>query len=929
MGKNVWMILFIGFTSTTFAQRMGVTGQVLDSTGNTLPYATVMLLSSKDSSLVNFGTTNNDGFFEIKNVSRSEHILKITFVGYKTHSTILTPAVNSDVVDLGKIQMEVALTRLDELVVQAEKPPVVVKHDTIEFNASSFKTNPNANVEELLKKLPGVEVDNDGTIRSQGEEVRGVTVDGKTFFGSDPKVATRNLPADAIDKVQVFDKKSVQAVFSGIDDGQRQKTINLELKEEKRNGAFGNIQGGGGTDDRYQAKANINRFKKGQQLSFLGMANNVNDQGFSIDEYMSFSGGAQQMMRGGQIRLEFNGNNQNGIPLNFGGRNTGLMTNYAGGFNFNNEFGKKTELNASYFYNHLDHDLSQVTQRLNILPAGDVRFNQTSRQLNSNSNHRVNTTLEHKLDSMNSLKWTSSVNYSDVVADQKTLSETLNPAGEISNISRGVTTSSGNAFNVNTALLWRHKFARKGRTLSTNIQINASENDREGSQNADNTFYGDEPVTQEVNQSNNQRTTNLNYSGTISYTEPLGKRKYLEGNYTFRQNLNDVNKEVYDVVSEEQILNPQLSNKYKSDYQYHRAGVNFRMNRPNYNLTIGSSVQQTYLEGELELIGRPISKSYQNILPAARFNYDFSNTKHLRFDYETSVQEPSIQELQPVIDNSDQLNWYVGNPALRPAYMHSGRLNFTTFDPATFINFFAFIDATYTQNAIVTSQTFTEENVRVSAPVNVDHGIRVSGDATFGFPIQKIGSRFSLSANLVRENGVNVIEGDETNIAQQTLGGRARYEYAYKEIFNASLSANISRQSAEYELSEAADQLFFTKTFIAEANLSFLKNCQLTSSLEYLMYEYRGSGYKQSIPLVNISFSRFLLKAKSGELRFSVNNLLDKNIGISQTADVNYVERITANSLGRYYMVSFIYALNKQLNPMGGRPGGNMIRIMR
>ncbi|HEY3403291.1 MAG TPA: outer membrane beta-barrel protein [Ohtaekwangia sp.] len=929
MRKFLLLLFFgLGIHSVLLAQKMSIKGQVLDSASTALPYATVMLLNPNDSSLVNFGTTNTTGLFEIRNMNRADYILKITFVGYKTYSAIISSVGDTDA-DLGIIKMEVALTRLDELVIEAERAPVVVRHDTIEFNAGSFKTNPNATVEDLLKKLPGVEVDNDGTIRAQGEQVRGVTVDGKNFFGSDPKVATRNLPADAVDKVQVFDKKSDQAVFSGIEDGQRQKTINLELKEEKRNGAFGNIQGGIGTDERYQAKANINRFKKGQQLSFLGMANNINDQGFSIDDYMSFTGGSQQMMRGGQVRLEFNANNQSGIPLNFGGRNNGLMKNYAGGVNFNNEFSKKTELNASYFYNHLDHDLSQNTQRLNILPEGDIRFNQDSHQLNSNSNHRLSTTLDHKIDSLNSLKWTSALTYNETQQNQKSFSETFNPEGDLSNESSGNTTSLGSALNLNTSLLWRHKFGKKGRNLSATVQLTVNDQSREGTQGATNTFYGDQTETQYINQVNSQSTENIMYSGMVSYTEPLGKRKYLEGNYTFRQNLNTVDKQVFDVVNEDEIFNQLLSNKYNSDYQYHRAGLNFRMNRPKYNLTIGSSLQQTYLEGELELIDQPVSKSYQNILPAAHFNYDFSNTRHLRFDYETSVQEPSIQELQPVIDNSDQLNWYVGNPGLRPAYEHNGRVNFTTFDPATFINFFAFLEASYTRDAIVTSQSYTADNVRLSMPVNVDQSTRISGDATFGFPIQKIGSRLSFSVSITRENGLNVIEGEEAGIIQQTLGARSRYEFRYKEVFNASLSAIVNRQSTEYEISDQGNQLFFNKTLNAEVSLSFLKNYQLTSSLEYLMYDDKKNNYDQTIPLANISFSRFLLKAKSGELRVSVNNLLDKSLGISQSADVNFVERVTANSLGRYYMVSFIYALNRQLNPMGMRPGGNMIRIMR
>jgi len=903
----------------------------MDTTSTVLPSATVMLLNPKDSSLVNFGATNAQGIFEIKGVSRTPHILKITFVGYKTYSGVVSPPENGDVLDLGQLKMEVALTKLDELVIEAKKAPVVIKKDTIEFNAGSFKVNPNATVEDLLKKLPGVEVDNDGTIRSQGEQVRRVTVDGKNFFGNDPKLATRNLPADAIDKVQMFDKKSDQAVFSGIEDGQREKTINLELKEEKRKGMFGNLQGGVGTDDRYSAKLNLNRFRKGQQLSILGMGNNINEQGFSIEEYMTFTGGAQQMMRGGQMRFELNGNNSNGIPLNFGGRNNGLMNNYAGGANFNQEFGKKTELNASYFYNFLDHDLSQNTERVNYLPNGDLKFNQQSHQLNTNANHRVNTTLEHKLDSMNSLKWTTNFSYNETDTDQKTHSENFDPNGTLLNESDGHTTAFGNAINLNTSLLWRHRFARKGRTLAVTGQFMLNDAEREGSQDAVNTFYDDVTETNNVLQVNDQSTQNLTYSGTVSYTEPLGKRKYLEANYTFRQNLNDVDRQVFDVVNEDQTFNPQLSNQYTSDYQYHRAGMNFRMNRSKYNLSVGSSIQQTYLEGDLRLLNQDISKSYQNFLPTARFNYDFSNTRHVSLEYETSVQEPTVQELQPVIDNSDQLNWYVGNPNLRPAYAHNGRLNFTTFDPMTFISFFAFLEATYTTNSIVTSQSYTEDQIRLSMPVNVDHNMRLMGDASFGFPIQKIGSRISISANVVRQNGVNVVEGTESDIAQNTLGARLRYEYRYKEIFDASLMANVRRQATAYEFNEQADQLFFNKTFSAEANLTFLKNYQFSSNLEYLIYESKTYNYKQSIPLLNLSVSRFLLKAKSGELRFSVNNLLDKNLGISQNANVNYFERVTANSLGRYYMVTFIYALNKQLNPMGGgrRGGGMMIKMIR
>jgi hypothetical protein len=289
MKKIIFALLLI--SQAALAQKISIKGQVLDGDDNPLPSATVILLNPADSSLVNFGASKADGSFELKNVNRGEYMLRVTFVGHKTFSYRVSPAADQAVVDIGIAKMEEAKTELDEVVVQAEKAPVVIKGDTIEFNATSFKTNQNDNVEELLKKLPGVEVENDGTIKAQGEEVKKVTVDGREFFGRDPKLATRNLPADAVEKVQVFDKKSDQAEFTGIDDGQREKTINLELKEEKRNGVFGSLMGGYGTDNRYTGKASLNRFKKGQQLSFIGQGNNINEQGFSIGDYLNYSGG--------------------------------------------------------------------------------------------------------------------------------------------------------------------------------------------------------------------------------------------------------------------------------------------------------------------------------------------------------------------------------------------------------------------------------------------------------------------------------------------------------------------------------------------------------------------------------------------------------------------------------------------------------------
>jgi len=401
-----------------YAQKITVKGRLIDSSNAALPQATIMFLNPKDSSLVNFGSSNKEGFFEVKNLNRANYIFKVTYVGHAPLMIAISPKPEELIIDLGVQKMEPASTMLGEVEIKGERAPVTIKKDTIEFNAGSFKTQPNAMAEDLIKKLPGMEVDNDGTIRAQGEQVQRVTVDGKEFFGRDPKLATRNLPADAVDKVQVFDKKSDQAVFTGIDDGQREKTINLELKEEKRKGMFGNATGGYGTEDRFTGKLSLNRFAKGQQLSIVGTANNINEQGFSIDDYMTFTGGAQQFAAGGggarTITIQGGGGGNSGGMQLGGGQTNGLMSTYGGGINFNKDFSTKTKLSANYFINYLEHDIIQKTERENFNTNNFKYYNELSSQNSTNLNHRINLTLDHEIDSANSFKWTNGLTFSDI-----------------------------------------------------------------------------------------------------------------------------------------------------------------------------------------------------------------------------------------------------------------------------------------------------------------------------------------------------------------------------------------------------------------------------------------------------------------------------------------------------------------------------------
>ena len=931
--KTTTIFLFFLFLTTNLAaqsNRWSVSGIIQDPTGKPLPSATITLLDPNDSTLVTFGVSNPSGNFEIKNLRENELLLQISFVGFSQVSQIIKRPESMPSLSLGLIKMNENTAELDMVTVE-DIAPVTIKKDTIEYNAMAFKTQPNANVEDLLKRLPGVEVDADGNIKAQGEKVQRIFVDGKEFFGNDPKMASKNLLAEAISKIQIYDRKSDQAAFTGIDDGKREKTINLSLKEDHKKGYFGTLNGGAGTDNRYALKGNVNKFTEKQQISFLGMANNTNEQGFSIDDYINFNGGIQSFASGGQVRIVIGGNSPSSIPINTGQRMNGIMNSAALGTNINQEFSKKTKLTGSYFFNRLDHNIVQNTNRLNFFPTGDFNFNEQSKQDNLNANHKLNLILDHKIDTLNSFRSSTNANYTETNRVMNSLTENTDLEENMLNRGERTNLTNGNSFQLNTDFLFRHRFNKPGRSWSANLNLGVSDNQYQGDLYAKNEFFTGVPETEIIEQLQLQENTAINYGGNFSYTEPLGGRKYLEIVYNFRQNHNDVNREVFDKEEESLIFNTALSNKFNSLYTYHRPGINVSMNRNKYNLVAGVAMQATRLNGELLLYNETIRNSFENFLPSLRFNYSFSNSKNLGFDYGTSVTEPTIEQLQPVINNSDPLNIYVGNPALKPAFLHNIRLNYNSFDMGRLVNFFGMVNVNYTENAIVNSQSIDERQVRTIMPVNVKDNLMLNSNFNLGFPIKPLNSRFSIGPNLMYQKGLNLINEMQDVIKISNFGGNIRYDYNWEEYVNIGLSANLSRQRTGYDFNPEQNQLFFNQNYNAEANVNFLKNYTITGNFNYLLYKSETTDFRESIPIFNLSLSRFVLKNQKGEIKLSGQNLLNQNVGVSQRADVNFIEQTVTNNLGRIIMLSFTYKLNNKMNPMNNmpRPGGGGVRMIR
>ncbi len=406
--RNIYLLLLIFFHgSGLMGQPPGTVKGIAIHALSKQPIsaATVSLLEKKDSSLISFSMTDDAGRFEFKNVRNGEYRLLITHINFHNAGNFFSVNAENRNIDLGSIGMTDKSKMLAEVVVESESPPLTIINDTIQYNAGSFKTAPNANVEQLLKKLPGVKVDKDGTIKAQGEKVNKVLVDGKEFFGSDPKIATKNLPADAVDKVQVYDRQSDQAQLTGFDDGNYEKTINLKLKKDRKKGMFGKVSAGAGNKDRYEGKFNMNSFKGARQFSAIGMGNNTNAEGFSFMDILNFTGELGRMQRngGGDININFSGDDA--AAFGMGDRNSGMRTAWAGGVNYNNIIGNKMDLQSSYFYNRFNPNTESRLERQYFLPDSSYFYDQNSFADNLNNNHRLNLNVLYQIDSMNSIRY--------------------------------------------------------------------------------------------------------------------------------------------------------------------------------------------------------------------------------------------------------------------------------------------------------------------------------------------------------------------------------------------------------------------------------------------------------------------------------------------------------------------------------------------
>lgn len=926
------LFYLLSVSTLIFAQaptRVTIKGIVQDTNSTTMSGATVMLLQPKDSALVNFARANDKGAFEFKNVKNANYLLKISFVGFLPYQLKISVA-NNEVTDLGAIKIKPISQELLEVVVKTAKAPLSIKGDTIEYNAASFKVPPGSSVEDLLRRLPGIEVDASGNIKAQGKDVKKVLVDGKTFFGDDPKAATKNLGAETISKVQVFNGKSEQATLTGVDDGKKEKTINLELKDEFKKGSFGKITGAVGTESRNAFRGNYNRFNKKEQFSILGYTNNINETGVNWSDYGEFKGNNSFNQNdngdfgfGGGGRYYFM--DGGGILDNFDGK--GFTKNFGSGVNYNYTF-KKTKLSTSYFYNQTKLNLDQYESRKTFLENSSFNTSDTSNTSSFRGNHSVAARFEQMLDSSNTLITKANLSFSNsntTLAQSQRFFNENNALQNASNIGNG---SDLNAFNLSGTAIFRHKFKKKGRSFASSLAFSRASTDGTDNLKSLTKFFAAQNVNDQIKaigQLNQNANTNSFIKGGLYFLEPLSKKIYWESFYNFNSSKQDVGRDAFNSLLENKRMDS-LSTFYKNTITYNRIGSSVRYSHSGINISAGLAALRYDLNGKLypkkdAALNSEITKTFEAITPNLSTSIEFKNNAYLGFNYNLNVEAPSISDLQPVVNNNNPFYITSGNQNLLPTKSHEIGLDFYKFDPATFANISLWTSYNYYLSQIVYNQTIDANFVTRTQPVNIEGGKRINVGLYTSFPIIKTKLTVNMNGSVNNTSNPTFINGVKNETNNQGYSVNLGFSLTPSDKLLMNFSSRLGFNTIKYSIEEGQNQDIKTKGLDASIKWNFAKKTFFETNLDYNSYRNDRFNFNQEIPILNCSVRRLVMKDNKLEIRLAAFDVFNKRQSITQRGYQNYVTNQTALTLARYFMLSLTYNVKGHVDKLKKNEG--------
>lgn len=912
---------FLGAVS--FAQTGIIKGTVTDGADNKpVTGATVSLLLQVDSSVVRTGLTDSVGGFAFSNLAADSFIVQISTIGYQEYLSFITLRNNER--DLGAIGISRQGKDLAVVTIVAKASAVTQKGDTSQYSASQYKVNPDATTEDLIKKMPGITVDKDGTVTAQGEQVKKVTIDGKDFFGDDASAALKNLPSEVVDKIQVFDKLSDQAQLTGFDDGNSTKAINIVTKTGVKNGQFGRLYAGYGTDNRYNAGGNVSFFKGNRRLSFVGNFNNINQQNFGSQDLLGVTSSGNNNRGGGGQR---GGGRGGGATDNFTvGQASGISKTNAIGINYSDQWGKKITVAGSYFFNNSTNNNESL---INTETLGDIKqfSTQNGNSVTKNFNHRINLRLEYKIDSSNSIFIIPSINFQNNRSSALSSLFTYQGQGDSVNNSLANSSNDRSGYNIRNNILYRHSFAKKGRTLSFGFNTTYTKNDGESTIDAKYRFYDSLGVFSNdstQNQFTDNATNGYTIGGNIAYTEPIGKKSQLQINYSpsVQKNKADQQTFLFD-NGKYSLFDSTLSNKFDNTITTNNAGISYRYSPSrDEQLSFGVNFQNSKLESQrIFPTTSSVDQSFTNFLPNAMWRKKLSNYSNIRIFYRASTNYPSVNQLQDVVNLSNPFSVSSGNPDLKQSYTHflAGRYTYTNSKTSRsfFANIFLQTAADYISNAtyIASVDSTIQQGIvlkqgsQLTKPVNLDGYKTLRTFFTYSMPVKALKTVVNLNAGFSYSKlpgQVNYLRTTTDNFVYNAGIVLASNISEYVD-FNISYNANFN--DAKTRSATISTNNYVNQSAGIQLNLLNKKGWFIQNDVSNQSYSGLSGGLNQSYWLWNAAIGKKFLKNKAGELKLSVFDLLKQNQSIVRTVTESYIQDAQSQVLQQYFMLTFTYSL--------------------
>jgi hypothetical protein len=925
------VILVVVILSSIAIVKAQVKGTVIDSASKQpVDKAVIGLVIKSNPGDTIYTFTNEKGDFSFSIVPATNFSVIITNSGFAPVAKFILVAQPEKTINIGTVILTTRAKLLDEVVVKAA--PITIKEDTIEYRADAFKTKEGAVVEDLLKKLPGIQVDKDGNVKAQGKNVNRVKVNGKDFFSGDVKTATKELPANIVDKIQVIDDYGDQATVSGIKEGDPDKIINIELKKDKNRGFFGRATVGKGTQDRYQASFNGNYFKDNRQISLFANSNNTNTALFNFgsmgnrgtSSMMGTGGGTANMM---SMTQGSDATNQFG-----GGGSAGITSSNAIGTNFRDQWGKRISVYGNYSYSHKNTSQIQNSTAQNPGQLGLFITNKDANSVTIDDNHRASFNMEYQIDSFNYLKITPNVTYSGSRGNSNSVFDNnLAGAGKILDGSNKNITHS-KVPNLSLSLLYNHKFRKPGRNFSASVSLGKSKNNT--TQDATNLSYQYTPPfigSRNTFQYINQQNGNYNYGVRLTYSEPINKYRSLDFWYSHNLNYSRNNKKTFDVDSftQAKTFNAILSNDYENNFYNNRVGVSLRTTMKKYNYTLGISMQPISLQGNSitkDSAYKAITRV--NIFPIARWAYNFSRSKSLTINYTGNASQPTFSQLQPVVDSSNLQYVTAGNPNLKPAVNHGVNLSYNNFNFISGNILFANINFSAVKNQIVNNIVNKGAGRQFSLPENVNGFYNVLGFYTFSKPYKNRKYVLTLNGSVNYNHNINLTDNIKNIGKNWVVSQGFVFEYN-KEWLQLGSGINYSLNNLKYKSKTTLPPTFKNTSSNAfsvtnNINIDLTKRLTLKYDIDYTINNGLANGVSQNPVLINASLEQQLFKSKNGILKLSAYDLLKQNTNISRSINNGITTDVRTNRLTRYFMLTFTYRLQK----FAGKQMGSVIKGM-